>query len=249
MNMIRLMITGVLLTALFAAGCIQLDYDREKTASAGETKIDFRKVETFREGFDIMQQIDSKHKANFKKEMLGGPVIKIENIGPMRADLMKFLEAMDSDMDTIIELKNNANRTESDIVVLFIGARLEMLNAQEEFLSGYKHGDAGLVGDGFFCTEKGMILESTQHFENSIRHAGIAQGYLDLILSGGEDITWEHIGVNENKPAFYDSPLHDMTKQIGMNRKIVAHNCPLGTEQTYVIIDEGEDNPLAKEVI
>lgn len=242
--MLTITIMGVLLVALLTASCIELDYDKDKTpATVGDDKIDFKKVETFKEGFDIMQQIDKKHRADFKKEMLGGPLIKLENIGPFRTDLIKFLNAMDADQDTVISLKNKTGRTEADKVLLFIGARLEMLNAEEQFQWGYKYGNAGLVGDGFYCTEKEMILESTDHFEKAITHAASAQDYLDFILSGSEEI-WSLIGANEDKPAFYNSPLQEMMKQIGTNRKIVAKNCPLGTEKTYITFDEGEANAL-----
>ncbi len=243
-KMLAMMITGVLLIALLVSSCIELDYNKNiTTTTKDDIKIDFKKVETFEEGFEIMQQIDKKHKAVFKKEVLGGEVVKLENIEPIKADLMKFLEAMGADMDFVVNLENKTGRTEYDKVLLFIGARVEMLNAEEQLQLGYKYGNAGLVGDGFYCTEKEMILESTQHFEESIKHASLAQDYLDYILSGSEEI-WELIGTNENKPAFYNSPLQEMMKQIGTNRKVVQKNCPLGTEKRYITFDEKEANAL-----
>jgi len=239
---LAMMIIGILLIGLLAVSCVELEY-KDPEDKKLDKEINFNGIETFAEGFAITEKIDEKYGASFKKEKIGGPLVKMENIEPMQIELDKFLTAMEADENTVMMIRNKTGRTEQELLILFIAGRITMLEAEKEFQMGYKYGNAGLVGDGFYCTEKPMILESMQHFKNAIDYGFDAQGLFDLIQSGHEEL-WVYIGVDENRPEFYDSPLKLMNEQIAENRDYLDENCPTGKEKIYVTFNENSQTDV-----
>ncbi len=241
----------LLLIVLLLSGCVQLLYSKPGASDKEEAKdtlpskpeLAFGKVTSFREGFTEIKKIDAQYNANFRKESLGKFVVALEDIVPMEQDLLKLLRHVNGTPDVDIEaLAHKRNKTEIDLVALFIGARLEMLESERYFNLGYKDGNAGLVGDGFFCSERPLIMESVEAFNASIRHGLNATYYLDVVLSISDawtNITRDLIGVDESKPTFYTTKFQDLSAQLRKNVKLVTTSCMNQTKKdVYVVIDQ-----------
>lgn len=229
-------IIGILAVALLLVGCIKLGYKQEIEET--NSSIKFGKITNFEDGFNAVKQIDNYYNTNFRKEQIGKLVVALENIPDMQADLDRLARHITGKKYTDFEaLTHNARKTEKELTLIFIAARYEMLESEKEFQLGYKNGNAGLVGDGFFCDEQPLIMESLDHFNQSIRHGLNATYFFDVLLTQTKEITHDFIGVNANKPPFYNTKFQDMFAQLKKNRNLVISNCANVTKRTYVVIE------------
>ena len=235
------------MVAIALSGCLSLlDGNVNQSATQQKEKdmqssrpLSFGNVKTFRDGFQEIKKIDEKYNADFHKEQLGKFIVDLQDIQAMQDDLHRLVEQITGNKQINFELlANKKEKTEIDLVLLFIAARLEMLESEKYFQFGYQHGNAGLVGDGFFCSEKPFIFDSLDNFNTSIVHGLNSTLYLDVLLTQTENITHALVGINDNKPQFYATPLQHMSDQLKKNKQMVLLSCTNQTgKDTYVIID------------
>lgn len=228
------LVMGILL--LTAQGCLKLDTEKwtldesEKNLYAPLT---FGSVNNFAEGFAEIQRIERKFEIDFKQEQLYKTMVREETIDLAIAEFKRLrkyivdsnnLAVAEFTAEKILEVPE-PDRTELQLILFFIDARVHMLKAQLNLHKGYKHGMRGLVGDGFFCLEKPFILDSLESFNESVAHAQKAHLYLDELLTATKEITWEHVGVRENKTAFYNSLIGETAKQVKVDNMVFWRNC------------------------
>jgi hypothetical protein len=228
------------------SGCLSMLGPSDGGEDEAGAELVFGDVETFRDAFEEMQKIDARYNTSFRKERLGAFVVLVEDIPKMQKDLFRLAEHVagrkDIDFEAVSKRKGKA---ETDLALTFIAARIEMLESERYFQLGYKDGNAGLVGDGFFCSERPLILESLENFNQSIRHGINATYYIDVTLTQTKEVTHALIGVDEEKPEFYKAPFQQMGRQLAKNADLVARSCAdQGAKDTYVVIDDG-DGPEA----
>jgi len=232
------LIIGIFIVLVLVGGCLTLPSQDTKKNQTDELK--FEEVTDFMSGYNEYMKIEKKHKANYKKEYLGGPLVPKERIKEFVKDIEILRTQVDPNRVDFENITTKKPKTEMDFYLLFLGFRVTMLKGEFYFQEGYKHGAAGLVGDGFYCTEKPLILESLDNFDKGVQNTIKAQYYLDLVLTGLPDQTWDLIGVEENKPKIYDTPLNRMIDQLKANRNHITKYCN-GTDENKFITFETEE--------
>jgi hypothetical protein len=225
------------IAVLFLTGCIQLEKEdsmakgvdtNEKSPVDLSKKISFDKVDTFEGTFKAIKEIDKKYQISFEQEGLFGVLVQKDLVPHILEDLERLKKTIDPrdsmDPEKIIE-KDITKRTEKELSFLLVIARIKMVESQAAFHKGYSQGLKGLVGDGFYCNEEPIMQESMQAFNQSAQFAADANHYLDELLTNTETKTWQFIGIDEEKPLFYYSPLEVMHSQLRVNRLILYEYC------------------------
>lgn len=229
-----LLITALMLSVgIFSAGCAKLKEKiplkiQEKPQIDVNKQLDFGKLETFNDVFDAVLMIDKKYQVDFKKEALFGALADINYIPYIKQDLAKLRKQLDPaesiTTESIIK-EFTRNRTQKQLGILFVDARTEMIKSEEQFHKGYSKGTQGLVGDGFYCREEEMLLETINSFNTSVQQAKKVMYYFDELLTDSQEITWSLIGVEDAKPLFYYSPVADIKEQLTANRAAISQYC------------------------
>lgn len=148
----------------------------------------------FEQGYTEVRKIDSRYGTVFHIEKLGGTMVPLEKIDPMVADVRALQDKV-----------NRSQATEDkETLLLFVQARIHMLESERSFQEAVKFGEKGIVSDGFRCSESPTVEAASKLYQHSLQESGRAQNLLDAILQ--EPKTRDFIGINENKPQFYDSP-------------------------------------------
>lgn len=229
---------------MLLSGCLQLlrtSPSSEQEQAPEEKRVSdlqFGEVKTFQDGFNEMAKIDEKYKTTFRQERLGTFVVDQQDIVPMQRDLWRLVEHIKGTRDIDFEaLSHDLNRTDVDLTLLFITARIEMLESERHFQLGYRFGNAGLVGDGFFCSERPFIIESIAAFNESVKHGLNSTYYLDALLSDLNGTTPRVlIGVDDKKPEFYKAPFQTMGAQLKKNMDLVRSSCLNATDENDVYV-------------
>lgn len=202
-------------------------YSTRNTADVSKP-LRFGGVSSFEEAYDGIKMIDDKYNLNFRKEALFGLMVKEEYIPYIKTDLDNLRKKLDPAGTVNSEDFFNLtpiDRTEKQLSLIFIDTRRKMIESQEEFHKGYSSGVQGLVGDGFYCREEPVITESIQAFNRSAQHAADAKYFFDELLTDSAEITWDLVGVEDEKPVFYYSPVESMWAQLQVNRRILEEYC------------------------
>lgn len=203
-------------------------YQTKKKPADVTKQLDFGSVKTFEDVYDGIALIDQKYGISFKKEVLFGRMVNKDYIPSIKSDLNELRKKLDpagtENVETYFSIFT-PNRTEQQLGLLFIDARRKMIESQEKFHQAYSSGTQGLVGDGFSCREEPIILASITALNESAQLAVNAKYYFDELLTDSEDITWEYVGVNDDRPAFYNAPSEFMWAQLKVNRAILREYC------------------------
>lgn len=234
-----LVLFAVLAIALIASGCLKLNEEKwreeaQKVVKSQHLKpLSFGKVTTFEKGFKQAERIEKKFEIDFKHEQLYKNLVKkefldlaIDEYQRLRDHVIQSnnLNATDYTIQKLFDVKAY-QRNDLQVFIMFIDARIEMLQSQKEFYGAYKDGPLGLVGDGFFCREKLIINDSLNAFNQSAFRAGKAYNYFDELLTGTPNMTWEFVGVGPTKPKFYNSLLAETYAQVKADREVLWRNC------------------------
>ena len=177
------------------------------------------KSPTFAEGFQQLEDLDKKFNASFKQEQLNTSMVAVE-----KSDvLIKELEAFEKN------LKKKAPSKDQEALLFFINIRKDMLLSQKYYQLGEKIGDIGLVKDekGFSCSEIKYLLDAAHYFNLSFVHGYNAVSHLDDLLYQYRDVSQlqDLVGLNQNKTAFYKSPL-DHAKNVDRDNTLALEkNC------------------------
>lgn len=228
--LVSLAIILIVLFAIFRSGTSDLKsvYQTKKKPVDVNTQLNFGSVKTFEDVYDSIVMIDQKYGISFKKEVLFGLMVDKEYIPHIKKDLDALRKKLDpggaESVETYFQIFPQ-NRTSQQLGLLFIDARRKMIESQEKFQEGYSFGVQGLVGDGFSCREEQVILASIAALNDSAKVAATAKYYFDELLTDSKDITWEYIGVNDDRPLFYNAPSEFMWAQLKVNRAILREYC------------------------
>ena len=200
-----------------------------KNKSIDITKqLDFGPVKNFEDVYGGIAMIDEKYGISFEKEVLFGLMVNKEHLPFIKQDLDALRKKLDPSSAENVETYFPIfppNRTEQQLGLLFIDARKKMIESQEKFHDGYSFGVQGLVGDGFSCREEPIILASISALNESAQLAADAKYYFDELLTDSKDVTWDFIGINDDKPLFYHAPVELMWAQLKVNRAILREYC------------------------
>ncbi len=176
---------------------------------------------SFADGFADLQELDKTYNATFKEEQLNATMVSVENIDPL-------LEQLQERQENIEETKESDDK---QALLFFIDIREDMLLAEKNFQFAQKIGDIGLVTDekGFSCAEARYILDAAYYYNESFTYARKAQFKLDDLLYrfGSVAQLQDLIGINQQKTAFYKSPLDHVHKIIQMNHEALEKNCKI----------------------
>jgi hypothetical protein len=244
----HIFITSLIILLFLVSGCLTLDNVPEGSGIEFNTTI-----ETFEQGFNEVVRIDQLHKANFRKEKLGGAIVPLERIPIMIEDLQRLrhhIDPMQRDAEAVAKILGK-DRTERDLAITFIDSRIEMLKSEEQLQLGYQFGNEGLLGDGFFCRERDLIFKSLGHFKKSVQHAKESSYLMDIMLTDTKEETWDLVGINDDRPKFYFSIWRDMEAQIHYNTRLFNKHCEGEGKDSKVYVDMTNANkrPLLEGVL
>ncbi len=231
-SVMRMAVCVMICSLVLVGGCLELTSPQQRRERAKESPhlgdVDAR---SFTDVFKASQKIDKKYGTNFHDEAIGKFVVDIRDIDAMVADLDLLITHVDAsvdptsfDPDVIVNI-SVGERSEKDLALLFLFARRRMLQSEKEFQLAYQYGYSGLVTGEFYCNKAPIIRESFGHFHASVVHGLNANYYMDTVLTEKPDLTWPLIGVRENRPEFYLSPLRDMAAQLAKNRRVLDAAC------------------------
>ena len=186
-------------------------------------------MNSFEKEFRKVLELDKKYNASFYTEALdvenrfsdhkiydfdwNRTIVDIEKIPLM----VKELEEMR-------EYYNKKEMTEDNkAIVLFIEARIKMLESEMMYRIGKSFGSEGDTYDGFWCNERPFILNSSYHFNESVRIGQEATSILDKILTQSPQT--RGFLSREKRPKFYDSPFWPIKKYSVWNKATVEQLC------------------------
>lgn len=238
------LLIALLCLLLIVGGCVDLTSPQEREDRATQTPY-FGDVDrsSFEEVFDASAKLDRKYGTDYHEEALGKFIVDKEDVKAMVMDLDRLIKHVDPSIDPVTydadEIVNISigERSEKDLALLFLFARRAMLQSEWEFQLGYQYGYTGLVTSEFYCGQEEVIRESLDHFHNSIIAGLNANYYMDIVLTDSPEVTWRLIGVKDDKPEFYSSPLQNMAAQIRKNRDVLEAACRNAVGPTKVIVD------------
>jgi len=174
---------------------------------------------SFVQGFQDLQLLDTQFNASFKHERLNGTIIPLDKIDIFLAELDKFQGNVEKTQDS----------RDKEALFLFLDIRRDMLLSQKNYHLAENIGDIGLVTDqkGFHCAEAKYLLDTVYYFNLSFIHGRRALFDLDDLLYKYQDVQQlqELVGLNQNKTAFYKSPLDHLKNIIRDNTDTLAKNC------------------------
>jgi len=237
---------SIILLSILLSGCLSLLSPQSQEAGANTTDaapLRFGEVKTFKEGFEEMRRVDERYHTDFHTERLGTFVVHQADIPAMESDLFRFIDHVAGTHDIDFErLSHKMGKTELDLLLLFASARIEMLESERYFQEGYQYGDAGLTGDGFYCSERPIIFKSLDAFNASVRHGLNATYYIDVVLTDLDraPVTHRLIGIDDLRPEFYKAPFQTMAAQVRKNVELVSTNCvnATGQQDVYIAVDK-----------
>ncbi len=248
LSMMTLVVYMMIGTLVLVGGCLALTSPQQRQGHSLVSPyfgdVDAR---SFTEVFEASKEIDKEYGTDYHKEAIGTFVVDIRDIDAMISDLDRlivhvdpFVDPASFDPDVIVNI-SVGERTEKDLALLFLFARRRMLQSEKEFQLAYQYGYSGLVTGEFYCAQAPMIRESFGHFHESIVYGLNANYYMDTVLMEDPDTTWPLIGVRENKPRFYSSPLQDMGAQLAKNRDVLDAACNNQKKGPVKVIAENLD--------
>ena len=108
-------------------------------------------------------------------------------------------------------------------IILFIKARIAMLESQRMYLLGLSFGTEGDTYDGFRCSERPYVLNMSYYFNESVNLGEETTEIFDKLLTHFPQ-TREFLS-NDKRPKFYDSPFWPIKKHSIWNRRTVEQLC------------------------
>lgn len=185
----------------------------------------------FERTYEEVRKIDSKYNTVLHVEMLGGNMVPKESIEPMLVDLRALAQ----------RVNHSRPNEERETIMLFLDARMLMLESQRNFEIAAKIGTRGLATDGYRCSEMETIAKSRTYLRDAMGQAGLAQDLLDRVIQ--EEEPQRFLGVNENKPKFYESPLRQISAELKAQKAAIL-KCMEQQGMTLEQLEQQYGNPL-----
>ena len=196
-----------------------------------------KEIESFRQGFRVLEGIDAKYGASFKTEQVNWSMVPLEKIDLLVVDI-GGVEARVSPVDT----------PEVEALRRFILARKSMLQSQLDWQLGERIGPIGEVTDeaGFSCAEYPYIVNAAAFYNPKWINGLDAMRKLDLLLHDFRDVEGvkELVGIDDEKPLFYKSPFYQAADHFRSNVLSLEARCGFDfnlTEKDLKIIRFGDD--------
>ena len=184
---------------------------------------------SFEKEFSNVLNIDEKYDTSFYTEALDvenrfsdnkiydfdwdRTIVKIEDIPPMTEELEKMRN----------EYYKKEMTEDNKAILLFIKARIKMLESQRRYLIGQSFGTKGDTDDGFGCGDRPSIMNTSHYFNESVEVGREATEIFDKLLTYFPQ-TREFLS-KDNRPKFYDSPFWPIQKYSRWNRAAVEQLC------------------------
>ncbi|MFQ5620704.1 MAG: hypothetical protein ACE5FT_02585 [Candidatus Nanoarchaeia archaeon] len=169
---------------------------------------------SFEEMFYEVRRLDQKFNTDFRNESLnGGPVMRM---GAAR----QYLGYIDK---LRVQIANQTEPAEDKYIHYLLDAREAQLNSEIYFQQAMAIGKTGVFRSPESCEHEDDILRAAELFNLSRHHGGKALLNFDRTLALKS--TWSLVGVNENKPRFYDKVFKDMGELVEVNTQSVRKIC------------------------
>ncbi len=150
---------------------------------------------TFQTVYDKIMELDAKHNATFRTEVIPSRVLREERIAPLIDDLESLREEIAS-----------SSAGNKDAFVMLVDARILMLKAEAEALKANNLGAKARVDYGVDCNNKDKLKEGALLFNSTANYGSKALNYLDKLLTENPE-SKALIGADDNKILFYESNL------------------------------------------
>ncbi len=169
------------------------------------------KIETVNEVLDAIKKLDSEYNTSFRREQMNKVILNTDEIESYLRDLENISQRVDA-----------KNQQQGEWINWTLQARKEMLLSQFGFQQAWVGvGKSGRVSEGFSCNDFNSVQKSSLLLERSLLLGNNATSYLDALLTENMNLS-DEIGVDENKPAFYNSKFDAV--YVELQRNAVAMN-------------------------
>jgi len=193
-----------------------------KQAPEDETKIEGpmptitqRTEYTFDNTFEDIEKLNKEYVTEWKKERLGKYMVNLNLIDPYIEELQTLKQWM-------------AAAETDEKALLFVKARMVMLQSQKEFQNAVAFGAQGAVNEGSTCEDVDTLKQATKNYNASLQLGHEFNKKIDKILrlavTDEQKEIRDMIGINTKKPRFYLSPFGDIYKLTASNT-IFIENC------------------------
>jgi len=220
----------ILLFLLLTPGCLQLP--SEDVEAAGSIVFVWNKASSVQEMYQELVRHDQQYGVDFRTERLDKEIVKADVIDVMISDMDVLVRSLDSSGTSAEDLALKVQRdfatpqeNEGDKILLLAHVRKTMLESEKHWQQGYKHGDKGLVRDGFFCYEKEYISESLDHFYQAGHLGNRAQYYMDILLSVSPEENRQLLGIGSGRIKWYYAPIQDILRNVIYERELLEKHC------------------------
>jgi len=213
-------ITQLIILIIGLVAIIALIVVSGKQAPEDETKIEGptitqRTEYTFNNTFEDIEKLNKEYVTEWKKEKLGKYMVNINLIDPYIEELQTMKQWM-------------AAAETDEKALLFVEARMVMLQSQKEFQNALALGAQGAVNEGSTCDNLDILKQATKNYNASLQLGHEFSKKIDKILrlavTDGQKEIQDMIGINTKKPRFYLSPFGEIYKLTTSNT-IFIENC------------------------
>ncbi|MEK6808114.1 MAG: hypothetical protein AABY14_00335, partial [Nanoarchaeota archaeon] len=126
----------------------------------------------------------------------------------------------------LILLRDNVQDSvtkDKEVILIFIDARINMLNSEGLYSKGLNIGASGNSDKGFKCSDKSLILNLSYYYNESSIIGQNATALIDKILTH-YPLTRDLLS-GEKRPKFYDSPFWPIRKFAIRNKSTIEQLC------------------------
>lgn len=158
--------------------------------------------DSFKSNFAKLRVIESGYGISFSTERVNETILTPETAGQLEKDVVSLKE----------KISRGTGSEQKDASLLFMDARLLMLEAQKHYIMAKSYGKQGDIYDGFRCTDYPYVLNASYHYNLTYWVGDEAMFQLDEVLRK-YNFTKEIVGVDETRPMFYKGPWLDLKKR------------------------------------
>ena len=178
------------------------------------------------ETIEFIKLLDQKYVTDYHEEKLGEYMINENFVNRYLNDIEKLRESIDAQ-----------NTEEGNISITFLDARKAQLEGQKYFQMALKGRGKSVFYKGFRCEDKNQLLYYTNLYNQSARSAQPFFKLMDRVLRSSKEAKNE-IGVDDNKPKFFGSPIGNILYVVDVNLYGIAAFCEGKVDQNKARFEE-----------
>ena len=167
-------------------------------------------------------KLDSELNTSWHEEQIPNNMIPEDAIEPWLASMLFLRNRL-------------AQLNASDLLFKLVDARIKMLEAQKNYHIAEGFGEQGKVtfvkekgkfkvNETIDCDDAQIIANATAYYDAASKEAVKAQYLFDLLLTKSFEAR-ELIGVDKNRPKFYESFIDDINVKVKLTQQAVAEQC------------------------